>query len=747
MFKRLFNIFILSFLTMLIVAALCACGNGGGNGKEDTAGGQSSSPEPVLYWKGLNDFALPYTLNNYEYSDVTVKNAEGLSYHVTVDDSQVKYGEMGEYVVSFSVGNNTKTAAVKIYNAPTLNVPGSLILSYEQALDSHAEGSLYKQAQAVDCFGGSIAVGVVENENNSLYGSDGSANYGTFDVALAAMDASGQIVQKQVSITVEESPLVSPQFLDDQLTADVIDSQSFLTVDLNDQKIAILSLNGKAISPAAYHYDRPSSQITLEISQIEEVALGSNKLRLVTTKGYDEVILSLEDKKPIQIDNYGNWNYAFEVGSSVQIKYPKALNPKQNFTFTYQLLSPSGIELPLAGQGFTATKKGIYKLVCTAVRDAEVSSVIEIKYHSYSQEEFLKIYDAAFSLDCFENNKFISSGINFEYSEEVGIGPSYKLWTDIDVSNPLDNAYLRFGELATMREDGNYAGVAFDIYCAEELTKLLFAVENLYWNGLYDGKTAIDTDIKDLVYLIDSSTGYRVEKVAAGVWHRLVINWNELGVGEVETWRDLRHGITDGNRPLYIRNVSFLDADELAAIKDIGFAPMFIGEDEFNSIASDQHLLDAKAYSNVFKNASEIPVTFFEGEIGGESGTYAQVYVGYGQSYLGINIPCLKTKQELIDMKDDGKTVIKTRVLVTANGIKALYTDICSVNSVPSNHGNIKLSQNIWTDYEISIDKIIENYDALLLNEKVLITIYNGGDGVDVHEDNFYIYIGALTIE
>ena len=674
---------------------------------------------------------------------------DGLKYSVTVDDSDVNYGVQGEYVVKFTVGDQTKEQKVKIYGLPTLSVGVVESFTYEQVMDKSSVDGLFANVTATDCFGESIAVGVEEGQTaSSLYKQDGSVDYGQYTVTLCAVDAAGQTVSEEVTFSVVRDESIEPEITDGSFSVDVIEQSKELNLSLKNHEIITISINGVSINEQ-FTINEYGTVATINLADIDALELGDqNVMRIITSGGYSEIEVSLTDEADAVMDVSGRDIQTVVVGDMPAIVQPRKVYEKQNFEIELSMVDPSGESVDATGQTFFAEEMGEYILTATAKRNGEKCGEVVVKYTAHYAYNALRTEE-----DC--------SGV---------LGYKSVYWTN----SVKQTGSVRFENKTVGDRIGDFLSVEFadasylafkiptdmTIDQIEELRDM--GVENVYVN-LYSESKQVKRVSRSLIKVgsLDDNNTTKEESLGTAVtlepntWTKLTVDINDI-INNYQALQDgtmLFFNIYNGGDGLDIHeNFKIYFSSMLFELPP---AALEIAEDEYNYLTNGRYLKGATVYRNIDTNEPKtdgITLSWVKEEVGGVLGGYAKVNIdvfysganGYAPSRVGVNFPIMKTLEEITALKDGGYTHLSVPMYIDCDNDKKIMGNIFTIGNDVTSVSWMTLSAKTWTTFEIPIEDIIANYADLLDGTKVLLPIVNTGDGGETNEARFNVYYGAM---
>ena len=178
----------------------------------------------------------------------------------------------------------------------------------------------------------------------------------------------------------------------------------------------------------------------------------------------------------------------------------------------------------------------------------------------------------------------------------------------------------------------------------------------------------------------------------------------------------------------------------------------------FNSLKTKEERAGVAAFKSVYWSSDVSQVaTFSYGKdmiIGDKLGDYMYGIIA-NSSYLGFSIPTQYTLEQLKAVKAEGISEIFTNVYIDCVSAKSIRSTLIKVGALDS--GNISSTESYgssvtvqpktWTKLSISIDYVINNFNKIKSGEFLFFNIYNGGDNIDVHEENLTIYFSQFLFE
>ena len=168
----------------------------------------------------------------------------------------------------------------------------------------------------------------------------------------------------------------------------------------------------------------------------------------------------------------------------------------------------------------------------------------------------------------------------------------------------------------------------------------------------------------------------------------------------------------------------------------------------YNTFRTEEEREGFVAYRGVYTTLSTVGmVSEFADDVtvGGITGSFMKVLVG-DVSYLGFKIPTVKSIGRIRELADNGVEYAFVDIYMTCDNAKRITNLIYDVDTKKGAGNGLTLQPERWNRVRIPISLIIDNYDALNDASKnvLLFTIYNGGEGMDVHQANFYLYFSQM---
>lgn len=419
-----------SFLLSVIAYGCAKSDNKGGRfeGIDDphTSGGESSLIVEYT-WQGLNDFSLKISDESCIYEQVKVFDNFGLFYNVTIDDSNVEYGVMGEYIVEFSAVGEIKEATVRIYDAPIIEVSDKTTFTYEEIIDARNDAGLLSLATAKDSFDNEIPIAVEDGEGLSgLFGMDGSVEYGDYDIKLVAMDPAGQVIRESVSISIVRNLEAEPTFMGETPIFDVVDTTKTFNVSLKGKELALASINGIPLKKDNIVVDELNQAFTVDLTDVNSFDIGNeNYLRIMTSGGYTDINFIVEDAKPALMDITGRENQIGIVGDTLSVVQPRKVSSKQKYDIKINIFAPDGSAVEIVDDSFVANKAGVYTLDAIAQRDGVVCGSVEVKYTVYHAFNSFNSQEERGGFAAFKSVYFsasVSQVASFSYGNDMIVG-------------------------------------------------------------------------------------------------------------------------------------------------------------------------------------------------------------------------------------------------------------------------------------------------------------------------------------
>lgn len=184
---------------------------------------------------------------------------------------------------------------------------------------------------------------------------------------------------------------------------------------------------------------------------------------------------------------------------------------------------------------------------------------------------------------------------------------------------------------------------------------------------------------------------------------------------------------------------------------NVVFDVNYVEHNEYNSMLHEDYVKDVTVFRLADVNYNSTgQATLVTKNIGekhhgeGKLSVVNRTYNGNQIPFYSIRIPCRKTLEEIIALKEEGYTKICVDIYVdlpaSSKGgwihcFNKLYSREPSCVTIPVFRE--------WFTYEISIDELIKNYDAVQSGEKGLISVQPD----ETEKNPWQIYLSAISFE
>ena len=753
--KKILVLF-LSFLTLFVVTALgVACVDDKSESESVSSPGDVvEKPAPIAKtynWNGLKDFNLKISDTDYAYDEVSVTDNEGLYYALTVDDSAVTYGVKGEYTVKFTVDDQVKEQKVKIYDLPQISVEETVSFTYEQVMNRSSVGGLFANVTATDCFGTVIPVGIKESQDTaSFYRQDGSVNYGEYTVVLATVDGAGQMVEEEITFTVERNETNEPVIDGEDITVDVVDERQALNLSLKNREVVAVSINGVVVNTESLIVNEQGVITALDLTTMDLLELGAdNVIRVITSGGYTEKTITLTDEKDAVMDVSGRELQTVILGDKPTIIQPKKVYPKQNFDIVLNLVSPSGESIDVTKTNFEADEIGTYVLTATAKRNGVKCGEVMVNYNVHqaynsfrTEQERVGVY--AYKSIYWTDSCVQTGTVGYEVDETRGgktgnyMAFGFASASYLGFKIPTSLSLAEIEDLKTQGVEEVFVNVFVDSLYEKCVRYTLVKKGSLDDNAWNEGDTV------GAKIIIEPLTW---TKLSISIDY-IIQNYTALQNGEAFLFNVYNGG--DGldkheNFRMYFSEMLF----------DLPLPDIQLAEDELNTFANIRYFKGAKAYRNISTATPAVDgveLALESGEVGGAEGNFAKVNIGVysngstqvAPSQVGVTFPMLKTLQEIQALKNSGYTSLAVPMYIDCTQDKKVMGKIFTVGESAGSVGWLNLPAQTWTTFIIPIDDLIANYAGLADGTKILLPIVNSGVSGEVNQAYFNVYYGAM---
>ncbi|MBQ3220381.1 MAG: hypothetical protein IJB34_00290 [Clostridia bacterium] len=403
--------------------------------------------ETAVEIDGVKNIECSYTLVEYDLlSGVTSSNGEEVEL-----SGEVQFGIPGEYFISYTCGDTTVNATVRIYGEPEVKSATDITTTYENVLSGDVENGI----AVTDTFGGELNVefiGFAEEIDYPKYGSSYTAKY-------QATDKVGHTKEFTRKITVQTSNIAF-----DDATVDVADDSYAFALN----GVAFTGLYDKDGNAYASVYESDGKLYNLNaVGAI--LGEGNHTLTIVGVKGYDDICLTVTDSQPFAYsfdyadEDTGIENYIWAAGE--EVTFPAIISKKgtyQKFDVQYSLYY-QGEKYEFYQQCDEAFSPmrffdlGEYTYVAQITRKGETTTV-ENKFYIVSEKEKLNYSYSTLS------NQFVSAWMPYE-----DYGSSVKYVRQIEDSNGTTYNAIEFENHKIKNADGELRALRFNTTTIEEV--------------------------------------------------------------------------------------------------------------------------------------------------------------------------------------------------------------------------------------------------------------------------------------
>ncbi len=403
--------------------------------------------EPAVEISGVKNIECSYTLTEYDLlSGVTSSNGEEVEL-----SGEVQFGIPGEYSISYTCGDTTVKATVRIYGEPEVKSATDITTTYENVLSGDVENGI----AVTDTFGGELNVefiGFAEEIDYPKYESSYTAKY-------QATDRVGHTKEFTRKITVQTSNIAF-----DDATVDLADSSYGFALN----GVAFTGLYDKDGNAYASVYESDGKLYNLNaVGAI--LGEGNHTLTIVGVKGYDDICLTVTDSQPFAYsfdyadEDTGIENYIWAAGE--EVTFPAIISKKgtyQKFDVQYSLYYQGEKDEfnQQSDEAFSPMRffdLGEYTYSAQITRKGETTTV-ENKFYIVSEKEKLNYSYSTLS------NQFVSAWIPYEDH-----GSSVKYVKEIEDSNGTTYNAIEFENRKMKISDAELRALRFNTTMVEEV--------------------------------------------------------------------------------------------------------------------------------------------------------------------------------------------------------------------------------------------------------------------------------------
>lgn len=228
---------------------------------------------------GVEDIEISATATTYDFLSGVTGTKNGENTDVSVDSSKVVFGTAGSYEVTYTCGDKTATATVRIYGTPVITGNTTIEVIWADMLDLSNTGLTAK-----DSFGTALTVTVEGTIARDNYG---RIAYGDQEVSFVATDKVGNKASVDGIVKVIGQPSVEGKSTD--LAAPEI------SLDLAGKNFSVLRLNGELVSSSNYTVNR--GVLTLNEDYVATLSVGNNVFDIQFEDGYCDWTVTVTDEQ------------------------------------------------------------------------------------------------------------------------------------------------------------------------------------------------------------------------------------------------------------------------------------------------------------------------------------------------------------------------------------------------------------------------------------------------------------------
>lgn len=468
---------------------------------------------------------------------------------------------------------------------------------------------------------------------------EGMLEYGqTYTVTYRATDNAGNTVTGERAITVTEDgkPVFEPVTL---LLVNLRNQEANLPGDY------VAAFNEEGVSVEAFVVNE-KGKLVFNPVYFETLGVGSYTLKVVTTAGYGNLVVTVEEGGPMDLLTWGDiTNYVYPVKDGL-IDFPEvsAVGGSYEYDFEYRVLDSEGADLGDA-QAFVANSAGNYTFRVRAKVKSESSWTVlsEQPFFIREGEDAISVFDPALSDQ--NMNFFIPNtekGADLEFVEEVTIGGSASSAYRHSVAPYVADGWNVTDQMLLFDQQKLAAMIA------RGLTTLTFDIGNTSYGSPDTTSDVVWMNVE--LYALDPTP----EGGATNSWGSISTtsaNITMEGVWTTVTF-DLAKGFTSPNTPT-IYTIDESTGEVTMTFQKLGLRVMAYSQygAGVTSVLWDQsqdvyfrnvrfgYVSDTASVQNTYKNAGESVVLGANGTatVGAESYTYELYRDGTVLFYNGVD--------------------------------------------------------------------------------------------------------------
>lgn len=271
--KKKSLLFCLSIIASAMLFAFVGCRDSGGEDSSDIIRGEIS--DVILT---VNDMGYDFH-ENLSFVD---ENGKKISF--TCDTAGVKFGEAGQYVVTYQVGESTYERIVYIYGEPSITTLNQTI-SHEAVVT----GDFSSCVVAKDTFGKELPVTFI---GQLSYDENGVLKTGAQAFSFSATDTLGNQATKEISLNVSPS---QDAFLLSSIEIDY--AQPYFTVEIGDRQVQSIYCDGTPLNQTFYIVNNGFLMLTPEFAKTFGKVNGK-ALYINFNTGSVQAALTITDNQP-----------------------------------------------------------------------------------------------------------------------------------------------------------------------------------------------------------------------------------------------------------------------------------------------------------------------------------------------------------------------------------------------------------------------------------------------------------------
>lgn len=239
--------------------------------------GETSEPQEGNYAiEGVTDISISSSQTEYDFLKGVVGWTGSSMSAVTVDSSAVKFGTVGTYEITYTLGDVSKKANVKVYGTPTIEGLADFEAFYQEDLNVFA-GVVGK-----DSFGVELDVTTNHEFNTDSFG---RILYGEHFFRYYVTDSVGNTAYLDRTYTVKQPEGYA--FANLTITAQNPETK----IDIGDKELSYIVYNGEKVPAGAYTIREGVVDLSY---YVVDLGKGSHEFSLTFEGGYSNVVVDMQ---------------------------------------------------------------------------------------------------------------------------------------------------------------------------------------------------------------------------------------------------------------------------------------------------------------------------------------------------------------------------------------------------------------------------------------------------------------------